>query len=471
MSRDPLPALPAFAAGVALSAFVFLFVFLHASPPPGNSSPSPGSSGLMRFTPFSVEPGGQNYPVWSPDGKFVAFVGRPERLDSSQIFVRRFDPPSAAQLTALQEPIVAPVAWTSTGRIVFYASLRPKGLWSISPLGGVPELLQAEQPGDSALSIARDASAVALLHRSDDGDGVWISTPPGSLPKRYEPDPFASRTPINRSATGFSPNGRQILMVGDRGAGEEFWLLPYPATASKPPHRILQNLPVGGAEPPQFSWMPDSRRIVVSTSTDDTAQDQLFLADTETGKFSLISGGARNQRSPSVSPDGDKLLFAETRNDFDVVSVDLSSGAVAPLLSTERAEEMPAWSAKQPVLVYSSDRGGGYEIWIHKQGLLDQPIVTTRDFPSDTTRWLIGPSLARRYPRHLPAHRARKSGETRLVDFPCLRRRARPAPGRESPGHHRARLLVPGRQLLRLHGARGRTAHPQQSQDHRARRA
>jgi serine/threonine protein kinase len=37
------------------------------------------ASGAIPVTPFSFEPGGQRYPVWSPDGKAVAYAARSDQ--------------------------------------------------------------------------------------------------------------------------------------------------------------------------------------------------------------------------------------------------------------------------------------------------------------------------------------------------------------------------------------------------------
>jgi hypothetical protein len=76
------------------------------------------------------------------------------------------------------------------------------------------------------------------------------------------------------------------------------------------------------------------------------------------------------------------------------VSMDLATAAVAPLIATGRDENMPAWAAKEPALVYVTDRNGLGEIWLHKTGQPDRPLVTAGDFPPDTTLWFMSPSLS-----------------------------------------------------------------------------
>ena len=85
--------------------------------------------------------------------------------------------------------------------------------------------------------------------------------------------------------------------------------MPYPANAAKPPHRILPGLAGVGRHAP-FSWMPDNRHVVLST-TAGRAPHQLYMADTVWGAFAVFSSGTTAQRSPAVSPDGSKLVFLE----------------------------------------------------------------------------------------------------------------------------------------------------------------
>ena len=363
---------------------------------PWRSSPR---NPALRLTPFSFEQGGQTEPVWSPDGKAVAFAARQKITDPYQVYVRYLDSPVPTQITHLAES-AEPINWTSAGKIVFYSSQAPEGLWSVSPVGGEPEPVVPLDPERARIyrprtaSVSRDGAAAALLHQGDDGNfSIWISSPPGAALKPYEPAPFASRTVFGQPVVKFSPDGKQILLIWNpTGSGDEAWLMPYPADPAKPPHRVFQGLPVFGSTP-TFSWMPDNRHAVLST-TPDGAPDQLYMADTVSGAFAVFSSGTTAEKSPAVSPDGSKLVFLEAATDYDVVSVDLATAAVSPLIFTQRNELMPAWASKEPALVYVTDRNGDLEIWLHKPGQPDRPLVTARDFPPDTTRWFMGPSLS-----------------------------------------------------------------------------
>jgi len=354
------------------------------------------SSTALRFTPFAFEQGGQSNPVWAPDGKAVAFAARQKDTDPFQVYVRYLDSPLATPITQLAVDAI-PIAWTATGMIVFRSAQPPAGLWSVSPVGGEPQPFQTieAQIGPAAeastASVARDGSALAWLHKGDDGlIGLWISSPPGSAPKRYEPAPFAARFSVGSPAVKFSPDGTQILVLRDAGAGEEAWLMPYPANAANPPRRILQDVPLGRTT---FSWMPNNRDVVVSASR-GMAPPQLYMADTVSGAFGVLSSGTTPQRWPAVSPDGNKLVLVETPTDFDVVTMSLATAAIAPLISTTRNENQPAWAARESAMVYVTDRTGVAEIWSHKPGQQDRPLVSAAHFPPDTTVSLTTPVLS-----------------------------------------------------------------------------
>ena len=378
-SRPLRIAMASLAAGVILTAATAFLL-----------RPAPQHPAALRYTPFSFEQGGQDDPVWSPDGKAVAFDASEKNTDPAQIYVRYLDSSAATQLTHLPESTVA-VAWTSAGRIIFARFTQPAGLWSVSPVGGEPEQLRAFVDGDLSTSISRDGSALALWHTGDDGvSSLWIASPPTAPLKKYDPAPFATRSRINVPQIGFSPDGKQILLFRNASAGEEAWLMPYPANPSKPPHRILANLPAFGGTPP-FSWLPDNRRVVLSTTSAPSASPQLYIADTVSGDFSTLSGGTIAQTEPAVSPDGNHLVYVEGSSNFDIVNVDLATLAVTPLIATQRAELMPSWNPGGSALVYVTNRNGPLEIWLHKPGQTDRPIVTARDFPPDTTQWFMSP--------------------------------------------------------------------------------
>ncbi|HEY2383801.1 MAG TPA: protein kinase [Terriglobia bacterium] len=404
-------ALPAFVLGFILAAVVF--IALHSA------HARPDSSGF-HFTPFSFEAGGQDNAVWSPDGKAVAYAASMDRLKPEQVFVRYLDSPTGKQLTYFSDGTEAlPVRWTPDGRrILFTSEHAPAGLWSVAVVGGEPKpelALDTDKVRFKTVDVTNDGSAAAML-RDDDEWGLWISSPLGSPARKYSPDPFATRSLLNRPTLAFSPDQKHILLFinsGDRGH-EEAWLMPYPADPSHPPRRIFQDFPTF-AGTPNFSWMPDSRRIVIALRTDPGSAIQLFLADTSSGRRAAIISQTSHTLSPNVSPDGSRLIFSEPSGSLDIVSVSLDTAAAKSWMATERDELMPAWALNQPLLAYVTDRNGPPEIWLHSSDGVSRPIITGRDFPMGTTDGFMDPILSPAGDRVIYSHIGHSPAESSYV--------------------------------------------------------
>ena len=347
-----------------------------------------------RFTPFAFDPGGQTTGIWSPDGKAVAYeVGILTPLPN-QIWVRYLDSPTPVQITKLKES-AHPVAWSpDSRRIIFVRGGEQEGLWSVSVAGGEPQpFLVQKVDSPQAVAVAPDLKTVAVIKRGDDHlYSVFVSSPPGSEFKRYQPDPIASHALYNNKFMRFSPDGKKLLVLfrGDRGS-DEAWVMPFPMGGKKP-RRVFANLKFYGGTP-FASWMPDNRHVVLAfQGSNPTAH--IWMADTESGHAHALTSGTASHQFLDVSPDGSKIVFTEAGGNYDIASVDVETGKAQRWMATERDEYMAAWSAKQQRMVYVTTRNGPQEIWIQGRTGTARPLVTAKDFPPGTTQWFIAPDLS-----------------------------------------------------------------------------
>jgi eukaryotic-like serine/threonine-protein kinase len=368
--------LAVFLAGVLLTA---AFTALRSADVPVDQS-------TYRFKPFSFEPGGQCCQYWAPDGKSVAYSADNGK-GVYQISLRQLEAPIPVELTHENEYSIVK-GWSADGRHILFqrALAKPAEIWSIASVGGEPELAFTLPKMGRVGAFAPGMSAYAALATGPDGrNSIWISSPPGGPAQKYSPDPFATHAVFNTPQLGFSRDGKQILLfVNGDARREEAWLMPYPPDSAHPPHRVLQTLPTLGT--PSFDWMPDNRHVVLSMNAGDSSQ--LWMADTRSEDLHALTSGVESRVAPAVSPDGSRLLFLGLAEAADVVSIDLATAAVHPLIATDRNESMPAWAAHQPVLAYVTNRNGPAEIWLRGPGETDRPLIS----PSSPKKWLMGPA-------------------------------------------------------------------------------
>ena len=210
---------------------------------------------------------------------------------------------------------------------------------------------------------------------------VWISSPPGAEPKEYTPHPFEVRGPFPPVYLRFSPDNKLLYLSMYTDAGAETWLLPIPA-GSGTPRRIFEKVPWN--RPVAASWMPDSQRLVLAGNPAPAFGSTLWLGDARTESLTrLLADPDSAQTTPSVSPDGQRLLFTKMEVDRDIVELPLDGSPPRTLLATNLPEFAPTWSPLGDQFAYVTRRNGTDELWVRStQGNWDRPVVTAKEFPT-----------------------------------------------------------------------------------------
>lgn len=368
----PRPVWPyAVAAGIALLAAAYFY---------SGRTTAPGLENYT-FAPFAFTRAQEHSGVWSPDGKSVAYVE--QSADGSRLMVQSLDATSPTELVAQVSAQQGQLAWSTDSNRVYFLGVgqRLGGVSVISRAGGTAERVVA---GGSAFDVSRDGQTL-VQWRGAQGNGngsrysVWISSPPGAEPIEYKPAPFAVPTPFTPVFLRFSPDGKRLFLSVVTDGGAETWLLPIPAGE---PRRIFSKIPWN--RPVSASWMPDNRHLVLSGNAAPAVNEQLWLADVESESLTrLLALPEAGQATPSVSPDGKRILFSQVTRDRDIAELPLDGSQPRTILSTDLPEFGPNWSAKGDQFAFISQRSGTDELWIRSpEGNWERPVVTAKEFPS-----------------------------------------------------------------------------------------
>ncbi len=356
-----------------------------------------------RFTPFAAEMGYEGSPAWSPaDPQTIAYVA--EAAGTLQVFARRRGSPMAAQITNSAYDCRHPF-WSPDGRRIFYVSLggAREAIWSVPSAGGAAQMVVENA---TAGAISPDGLTIAVT-RDDDSRAdvvgtaaIWLANADGSgKATRYERGPFKDLR-IGEATLAFSPDGRwlaasvipETISLAEDRRGWQFWLVPLPAGD---PVRRFERLTDVMPRLTPFSWMPDSRRLVIGLTSIDTTNSELWLADVQQDRVWPLTRGPVRSYQPSVSPSGDAVAFASDEPQYDLVQVPIDGGPLRPFLGSARNESDPAWSAAANAYAYVTDRAGPSEIWL-KTGdgpLAERPLITRANF-KDVNLMLAAPAFS-----------------------------------------------------------------------------
>jgi Tol biopolymer transport system component/DNA-binding winged helix-turn-helix (wHTH) protein len=265
---------------------------------------------IRRITTPDRSDQGDVRPVFSPDGKAVAFT-RGVDDDVQDIFVYFFETNEARQVTH-DSASVAGLDWLPDAASLVFASNRnhASGIWRIGISGGEPEPVAAA--GTGAIyehpSVSWDGRRLAYVQRNANVN-IWRLFKPEGFPSlRARPAIFSTHWDSNPD---IAPDGSRIAFASTQSGHREIWLAD-----------------------------PDGENPAQLTS---------------------VHGRARN---PKWSPDGNELAFEwREKGQADVYVVPSEGGAARRLTRSPYEDTVPVWSRDGASIYFSSNRSGAWEIW------------------------------------------------------------------------------------------------------------
>jgi len=288
--------------------------------------PAPADFSSYKFTRIARGEATEGRPVWSPDGKSIAYL---ELLHGIyQVFTKTPDSWDTVQLTHAAEECIGPY-WSPDGSTVYYNN--PDGdLWAVPAAGGAPELVMkniwapAFHPDGKTVVFNRDGK-------------TWAGPLKGGAPKEV---PNAPQDVAEWMI--FSPDGSKLAM----DVRNQLWLMPWPSGTPRNLGRVS-----AGA-----SWFPDSRRLIVAGGN---FNNTLSVLDTTGGSRRVIYRVADLMNFPSLSPDGKKILYSGGPAEWDVLEISLPDGRVHTAVAGGGVSWEPDWAPSGTHYLYSTFGNGG----------------------------------------------------------------------------------------------------------------
>lgn len=318
----------------------------------------------------------ESRPVWSPDGKQIAFAS--DRNGGQDIYIMPATGGSAKRLTS-NSANETPQAFTPDGKYVVYSaaiqdptssvsfpSVQQPELYKVPVGGGRPELLKAT-PADYVSFAGQDGSFLyedlkgkedrfRKHHTSSVTSDVWHYSPKGNKYTNLTNRPGEDRNPV------IGPDGKTVYILSERDGGSmnvySFPLADPSAVTQETAFKRhpVRFLSVGGDGTLAFTYdgeiytrkpgqkTPAKVAIEITEDADELPQEVRFAS----------AGHA------VPSPDGKEIAFI-VRGEVFVKSV--KHGTLKQITHTPQGECDLVWGKDGRELYYVSERDGKYNIY------------------------------------------------------------------------------------------------------------
>jgi Tol biopolymer transport system component len=240
-------------------------------------------------------------PVWSPDGKRIAFVSFRDTLTgkwglgNGSIYIMDFDPlagSGGANVTRVTDGQGADgwPTWSPDGRRIAFQSDRSGNweIWVINTDGSGLMNLTNHPTADRYADWSPDGKKIAFTSKRSGNEDVWVINVDGTNPVNLTNAPDRDRYPF------WSPDGRKLAFNTKRDGNFEAYVMG--ADGSNPRNVSQSPKSTEGLA----DWSPDGKYLVLYS--DRPGNKDVFVLDLAGGQWTNITNHPANDEFCSWSP-------------------------------------------------------------------------------------------------------------------------------------------------------------------------
>lgn len=333
--------------------------------------------GVIR--PLTSLPGTEAAPDFSPDGSQVVFSWGNLRGSEGHysIYVQALGAASPTRLTEAAEKDLSPV-WSPDGREIAFLRMaeptRSCAVMAMPASGGAPRRIAECRYDEESLAWSPQGDALVFVPPEQSGL-VRLDLRSGALDRLTTP----GGGDLGDSDPRFSGDGRKLAFVRWHAMGVAN-LFVAPAAGGEAIQVSFDNLKVHG-----LAWEADSQHLIYSSNRAGGFALWRISADGR-GEPTRVPVAARSADQPAISRDGRRLVYEEWQGQTNIFAIDTHAPEAVPvaLTTATRWDWNPAWSPDGSRLAFVSDRSGSSEIWLARADGTDAIKLTAFDGPYTT---------------------------------------------------------------------------------------
>jgi serine/threonine protein kinase len=333
----------------------------------------------MTVRPFLTSPMNETTPIFSPDGKTVAFSWDGEDGSNRDIYVKLVDAGNPLRLTTDPAPDTCPV-WSPDGKFIAFqrqVNVDREQVLTVPALGGPERKLLEEKPaGRCRVSWHPNGKSVAFSSMPDGAPpGIFLLDLESGQQRRFTTAPAGS---LRDELPAFSPDGKTLaffrLRNGSAVSGDVMLLAM--------DNGALRTLAVPFWTM-RIAWMPDGRSLLLAglPPSETLGSSHLYRIPLDSGKPSTIGIAGGGVMFPSPSADGRRLVYAQNFSDSNIWHASLETptrlGKPQVWIASTRTEFDPRYSPDGSHILFISDRTGRRELWLAGADGKNQQQLTT----------------------------------------------------------------------------------------------
>lgn len=332
----------------------------------------------------SPQPDSDDHPVFSPNGRWIAFTRRPAQ-SRPDIWVMPLDGGGAAKRLTFDARTIIGFTWAANSSEIIYSTRREgagASLWWIPVAGGSPKYLalptaSATNPNISPRSgrlVFNQAFIDTNIYRSD-GPGFAGKPAPG----RFGGERGLILSSREDDSPNFSADGQWIAFVSNRSGNSEIWIARQDGRLEVQ-LTSLQDFTVGTPR-----WSPDGRWIAFDGTTGGNTDIYVIGADGGSPRRLTIEPSA--DVLPSWSTDGKWIYFTSDRSGTMQLWKTPATGG-GPAVQLTRGGARESWPSPDGKLLYFTKRRPEADIWtVPTGGGIEQPVPELAGFTRIGRAW------------------------------------------------------------------------------------